>query len=330
MDLKRIFIKDACPTKMGGQAVLEGIMMRGESKNAVAVRLPDDSIHLKVEKNSKAGRLKNIPFIRGVFVFISSLVQGTKTLMYSADVLEESYAADDTQDGEESRVYGFLERKLGERGAWNLMLYFSVAIAVVFSVAVFILGPTVVVNVLKHATHNAVLLNLAEGVFRILLFILYIWIVSKMEDMKRLFQYHGAEHKTIHCYENGLPLTAENAQGFYTLHPRCGTSFLMFVMVVSLIVFSFLGWPNLLWRIVSRILLLPVVAGLSYELLRWAGRSDNIVVRILSVPGLLLQKLTTGEPDLKQLEVAIAATEAVLSEEDNLGKSIIKTERSKT
>ena len=144
------------------------------------------------------------------------------------------------------------------------------------------------------------------------MFLVYLSIISRMEDIKRVFQYHGAEHKTIHCFENGLELTPENAQSFYTLHPRCGTSFLMFVMIISLVLFSLLGWPTLFWRLTSRILLIPVVAGISYELLKWAGRSDNIVVRVLSLPGLYLQKITTNEPDEKQLEVAIASLKAVL------------------
>ena len=174
-------------------------------------------------------------------------------------------------------------------------------------------------NLCRHFTQNEILLNLFEGILRIAIFILYIVLIARMEEIKRVFQYHGAEHKTIHCYENGLELTPENAQQFYTLHPRCGTSFLVFVMVIALALFSFLGWPNLFWRIVSRLLLLPVIAGISYELLRWAGRSDNLIVKILSMPGLWLQKLTTNEPDESQLEVAIAAMKAVTSPEGDLG-----------
>lgn len=176
--------------------------------------------------------------------------------------------------------------------------------------------PTVVVDLVSRITTNEILLNLIEGIFRIVLFIVYIAIISKMEDIRRVFQFHGAEHKTIHCFENKLELIPENAKKFYTLHPRCGTSFLMFVMIISLVLFSLLGWPDLLMRITSRLLLIPVVAGLSYELLKWAGRSDNIIVKILSLPGLYLQKLTTKEPDEKQLEVAIVAMKAALVEGD--------------
>lgn len=316
MDLKKIFIKDACPTKVGGQAVLDGIMMKGAERTAIAMRLPDDSMYIKTEKLPKPSKWAKVPLIRGVVVFVDALVQGTKTLMYSADVLE----AHEEDDIEEDKVFLWLEKKFGKKGAWNAMLYFSVILALIFTVGIFIIAPTAAVNLLKHITKNEVILNLAEGVLRIVLFVLYVAIISRMADIKKVFQFHGAEHKCIHCYENRLPLTPANCQEFYTLHPRCGTSFLMFVMVISLVLFSLLGWPNLFLRILSRLLLLPVVAGLSYELLRWAGKSDNIVVKILSMPGLWLQKLTTREPTEKQLQVAIAAMEAVLAEEGDYGE----------
>ena len=238
--------------------------------------------------------------------------------MFSADVLE-CYEGEGAIEYEDDKVSMWLEKKFGEKGAWNVMLYSSVVFALLFTILIFVIGPTWVVNLCKHFTTNEIVLNLIEGVLRIALFVIYIVLIARMEDIKRVFQYHGAEHKTIHCYENGLELTPENCQSFYTLHPRCGTSFLVFVMVIALALFSFLGWPNLLWRIVSRILLLPVIAGLSYELLRWAGRSDNWIVKILSMPGLWLQKLTTNEPDASQLEVAIAAMKAVTSDEGDYG-----------
>ncbi|MGI6737159.1 MAG: DUF1385 domain-containing protein [Anaerovoracaceae bacterium] len=316
MDLKKIFIKDARPTKAGGQAVLEGIMMKGAARSAVAVRLPDQRIHIKISDNPKRPRAARIPLVRGLIVFIDSLVQGMKTLTYSADVLERFSGEEENEAEEEDRLTRWLENKFGEQGAWNIMLTFSVLLAVVFTVAIFIIAPTVVTNLLKAFTTNEIVLNLFEGILRIVLFILYIVIVARMPDIHRTFEYHGAEHKCIHCYENGLPLTPENCQQFYPLHPRCGTSFLMFVMVVALILFSLLGWPSLLWRIVSRLLLLPVISGISYELLRWAGSTDNWVVRILSMPGLWLQQLTTAEPDNSQLEVAIAALKAVTADED--------------
>ena len=309
MDFKKIFIKNACPTKVGGQAVLEGIMMKGEDRTAVVIRKPDDKLHIKTELLKKPGKWKKVPILRGVFIFVDSLVTGTRTLLYSAEVLE---GCEGSQGYEKDKLTIWMEEKFGEKGALNVILYFSVFLAILFTVGIFIIAPTAVVSIFKYITTNEVALNLIEGIFRIALFVVYILIISKMKDIQTVFQFHGAEHKCIHCYENGLELTPQNCKPFETLHPRCGTSFLMFVMVISLLLFSLLGWPNLFWRIASRLLLIPLIAGLSYELLRWAGRSDSITVKILSVPGLLLQKLTTQEPDEKQLEVAIAAMKAVM------------------
>ncbi|MCL1808662.1 MAG: DUF1385 domain-containing protein [Clostridiales bacterium] len=314
MDLNKIFIKNASPTKVGGQAVLEGIMMRGEDRTSVVVRFPDDSMHIKTEKLPEKKAWAKYPIIRGVFVFAGSLVQGTKTLMYSAEVME-SYEGEGAIEYEDDKLSLWLEAKFGKKGAWNAMLYFSVVLAILFTVGIFIIGPTWVVNFCGKFISNEVALNLIEGVLRIVLFVLYVVLISKMSDIRKVFQYHGAEHLCIHCYENAEELTPENCLNYYTLHPRCGTSFLMFVMVISLIMFSLLGWPNLFWRITSRLLLIPVIAGLSYELLKWAGRSDNWFVKVLSLPGLYLQKLTTRQPDTKQLEVAIAAMKAVLVDE---------------
>ncbi len=343
MDYNRIFIKNASPTKVGGQAVLEGLMMRGSRAMAVALRKPDGGIHLTVEPVRPKGKWAKIPVLRGIVSFVSSLVTGTGTLLYSADVLE-SFEDEEEKESEEERVQapeegaerapkepeekekkkekeekpGFFERHFGEKKAFTLMLYGSVALSLVFVVALFILLPTWVLGFARRAgLENVILLNLLEGLIRIALFVGYVLIVRCVPDIRRTFEYHGAEHKTIHCYENGLALTPENAQQFYTLHPRCGTSFMLFVMIISLIVFSFLGWPNVLLRTLSRLALIPVVAGLSYELLQFTGRHSNLLVKILSWPGLMLQRLTTSEPDLKQLEVAIAAMKAVLpSHED--------------
>lgn len=325
MDLNKIFLKDACPTPIGGQAVMEGIMMRGQTRTAVAVRLPNGRIHMKTSPNKAPSKWMKIPVVRGVVAFVSSLVQGTKTLMYSAEVLEAAEAAADKASGGEedekrpegeSRFAAWIEKRFGEKAAWNLMLYFSVVLAVVLAVALFILLPTVATGWLRAFTDSEFLFNLAEGIVRIVIFVAYIAAISMMKDIRTVFQFHGAEHKTIHCFENNLELTPENTQQFYTLHPRCGTSFLLFVMVISFVLHLFLGWPDLALRIISRLLLVPVVAGLSYELLKWAGRSDNWLVKILSMPGLYLQKLTTKEPDDKQLEVAICAMKAVLVSAD--------------
>ncbi len=317
MDLKKIFMKNACPTKTGGQAVMEGIMMKSVNRSAVVVRLPDGSLFMKNETLPEASPWTKYPIIRGVVIFVASMVQGVKTLMYSADVLE----AYEGEGGVESdRFTLWLEKKFGKKGAWTVMIYLSVILAIAFTVGIFIIGPTAAISWLKIFTHNEIILNLAEGVLRILMFVVYVLLISKMEEIHRVFQYHGAEHKCIHSLENGDELTVENCKKYYTLHPRCGTSFLMFVMVISLVLFSLLGWPSLLWRILSRLLLIPFIAGLSYELLRWAGRSDGWVVKILSLPGLYLQKLTTAEPDDKQLEVAIAAIKAVTDESLPLGE----------
>ena len=314
MDLKKIFLKDACPTSIGGQAIMEGIMMRGPKRSAIAIRLPNGKIHMKTEPTPKGSKWGKVPLIRGVVNFVASLVQGTKTLMYSADILEANYPDDYQKD----KFDIWVEEKLGKEKAWNILMILSVVLAIIMSVVIFMLLPTVVVGLLGKLTQNILVLNLAEGIARMLIFIIYIWVIAKLEDIKRVFQYHGAEHKTIHCFEKGLDLTPENAQSFYTLHPRCGTSFMVFVMIIAVLVHAFMGWPNVWVRVASRILVLPVIAGLSYELLKWAGRSSNPIVKVLSIPGLYVQKLTTNEPDFGQLEVAIAAVKAVLNDGDDV------------
>ena len=231
MDLSKIFLKNACPTSIGGQAIMEGIMMRGPEKTAVAVRLADGSIHMKTQPTPKMCKWGKIPLIRGVVNFVSSMVQGTKLLMYSADILEENYP----DDYEKDKFDIWIEEKFGKEKAWKVLMVFSVLIAIVLAVVIFMLLPTVVVGWLSAFTDSIILLNLAEGVVRMLIFVGYIVLISRMGDIKTVFQYHGAEHKTIHCFENNLELTPENAQQFYTLHPRCGTSFLMFVMVIAVL-----------------------------------------------------------------------------------------------
>ena len=323
MDLSKIFVKDANPTKMGGQAVMEGIMMKGDKKTAVAVRLPGGDIHIKTEENPKKRTWAKIPIVRGVIVFVNSLIQGTKTLMYSADVLEKyEEKLGEGALAEKGKFETWLEKHFGERAVWNILIAISVIISLVFSIGIFVIGPTAVINWMTAFTENEIVLNLTEGLLRIAVFVIYVLLISKMKDIHRVFQYHGAEHKCIHCFESGRELTPENCQEFYTLHPRCGTSFLVFVLVISLIVFSFLGWPNLALRIVSRLLLIPFIAGVSYEVLKWAGKSDNWFIKIISIPGLYLQKLTTAPPDNEQLEVAIAAVKAVMDEDAPLYEGI--------
>ncbi|MGI6751593.1 MAG: DUF1385 domain-containing protein [Anaerovoracaceae bacterium] len=321
MDLKKIFIKEACPTKIGGQAVLEGLVMKGENRSVLVVRKPGGRFHIRIRPVPPRGLLQKIPFLRGIFIFLSVLISGIQTIMYSAEILEEAELEEEHGGEEGKSIYEkdkltiWLEKHFGEKGAFNMMLIFSIILSIVFTVGIFIIAPTLVVNFLSGVVNNNILLNLIEGVFRILLFVLYVLLISRMKDIQNVFQYHGAEHKAIHCYENQLPLTPDNCQQFETLHPRCGTSFLMFVLVISLLLFSLLGWPNAAVRIASRILLLPVIAGISYELLRWAGNGDSILIKILSLPGLALQKLTTAEPEKRHLEVAIIALNAVLSQD---------------
>ena len=308
LDYDKIFIKEACPTSIGGQAIMEGVMMQGPDRVAIAMRMPSGELYLRTKKKPLDTKVMKIPFVRGIVAFARSLVNGMGTLMESADILEE-YAPEYAE--EPGKVEAWVNKKFGPKAAWNILMTLALLFAVVISIAAFIIFPTWVVNFLKKWISDPVALNLIEGLLRIALFIAYVAAIRGMEDIKTLFRYHGAEHKTIHCFENGLVLDPENAKKFPTLHPRCGTSFLVFVLLVSLLLFSFLGWPNLVWRIASRILLIPVIAGISYELLRLAGRSNGRLVRILSWPGLMLQKLTTAEPTREQLEVAILSLKAV-------------------
>lgn len=300
-------LKEVKKTSIGGQALIEGIMMKGPSKIATAVRKPDGEIVIK-ESNIKQifkHKFFKLPLVRGSFVLIDSLVNGVKELMYSAEFYGEDY--------EEDALDRFLKKVFKDK-ADTAIIYTSVIMALVFSIAIFILGPTILTNLLKNIIKNSFLLNLVEGIVRVSLFVGYVYLVSKLEDIKRVFMYHGAEHKTIYCYEYGEELTVENVQRYSTLHPRCGTSFLINVLLISIIVFSFFGWPNPLLRLVIRLAMLPVIAGLSYELNRYVGRSssDNIFTKIIAYPGFLIQKITTKEPDDSMIEVAIAAMKRVI------------------
>ena len=310
IDYDKIFIKDACPTAIGGQAVMEGVMMQGPDRVALAMRLPSGELYLKTKLKKKPHPLAKVPFVRGIVSFVNALVGGMGTLMESADILE-TYAPEEYAE-EPGKVEAWVNKKFGEKAAWNFLITTALLFAVVVSIVFFVILPTWAVNFLSKWIQNAFVLNLIEGVLRIAMFVAYVVAIRRMSDIKTLFQYHGAEHKSIHCFENDRVLCPENAEEFYTLHPRCGTSFLVFVLIISLLLFSFLGWPNLVWRIVSRILLIPVIAAISFELLRWAGRSNGKIVRILSWPGLQLQRLTTAEPNRDQLEVALLSLKAVL------------------
>lgn len=302
-----IVLKEVKKTSIGGQALIEGIMMKGPSKTATAVRKPDGEIEIRESNINPIFKHKffKLPIIRGSFVLIDAMVSGVKELMYSAEFYGEDF--------EEDAVDKFLKKVFKEK-ADTAIIYTSVIIALVFSVVIFILGPTFLTNLLKNLIKSSLLLNLVEGIIRVLLFVGYVYMVSKLEDIKRVFMYHGAEHKTIYCYEYGEELTVENVRKYSTLHPRCGTSFLINVLLISIIVFSFFGWPNPFVRLVIRLAMLPVIAGLSYELNRYVGRSssDSIFTKIVTYPGFLIQKITTKEPDDKMMEVAIAAMNKVI------------------
>lgn len=296
---------------VGGQAVIEGVMMRGNCGIATAVRTHSGEIVIdkkEVVPYTKRYKLLGLPIIRGFVSLIESLVVGIKTLNYSAEFFE---------DGEEvSKFDKWFEEKFKDKSN-DVLAGISLLISLAFTILLFFLLPTFAANFFKRSLAlNTVLLNVIEGIIRVSIFLFYIYFISKIEDIKRVFQYHGAEHKTIFCYENDVELTAENAKKFGRLHPRCGTNFLFLVMVVSIILFSLTGWNSLWERILYRIILLPVVSGITYEMIRWMGKSNSKLAKILSYPGLMLQKLTTKEPDLSQLEVAIAALKAAEGLED--------------
>ena len=291
---------------IGGQAVLEGVMMKNRDKYAVAVRKPNGEIDVEVEEYKGVcgdKKFAKLPFIRGVFAFIDSLILGMKVTTYSASFYEE-------EDEKPSKSEGKLEKLLGNK-ADDIMMTFTVILSVIIAVALFMLLPLFLSDLLGKYIRNASVIAIIEGLIRILIFIAYIAGISLMKDIKRLYMYHGAEHKCINCIEKGRPLTVKDVKRSSRQHKRCGTSFLLFVVLVSVIVFFFIRVDNMALKLILRIALVPVIAGISYEIIRLAGRSDNIVVRIISAPGLWMQKLTTKEPDEDMIEVAIASVEAV-------------------
>lgn len=287
---------------IGGQAVLEGVMMKNKEKYAVAVRRPDGGITVDVDSYQgvlKGSRVNNIPFVRGIFNFIDSLVLGTKCLNYSASFCEE----DEKADGQEAGRTG----GAGEKLMNGLVTCF----AVVLAVGIFIVLPYYLASLMKGYVRNQSLTAIVEGVIRIVIFIIYVSSISLMKDIRRLYRYHGAEHKCINCIEKGRILTVNNVMRSSRLHRRCGTSFIFFVFLVSIVLFFFIRVENPVARCGLRILLMPVVAGISYEIIRLAGRSNNFLVRIISAPGMAIQRMTTKEPDRSMVEVAIASVEAV-------------------
>ena len=293
---------------IGGQAVMEGIMMRNGSEYSVAVRKENGEIEVKKETYKGVGskcRLFRLPFIRGIFSFVDSLVLGMKSLNYSASLFME-----DGEEEEPGRFEKWLQKKFGDK-AEKVIMDLTMVISIILAMGIFMVFPTWVSTLMKPLLGNGIWMALFEGVLRIAIFIAYVGLISLMPDIKRTYMYHGAEHKCINCIEHGLPLTVENVMKSSKEHKRCGTSFLLIVMVISILFFLVIR-PETLWlRLVSRILLSPGIAGVSFEFLRLAGNSDNPVVNLLSKPGLMLQGLTTKEPDEKMAEVAICAVEAV-------------------
>ena len=314
---------------IGGQALIEGIMMLGPDKSSVVVR-KKDGLRIKTEprKVSEGFSLKKLPLIRGVFNFCASMKMGVTALLYSADV----YAEDDEEAAQEpqSRFDAWLEKHLSSEKAQSVMTTLAVVVGIAFSVALFFVLPSLIGSVInRFLTTNELVRNLLEGLVRIVIFLTYMFLVSRMKDMKRVFAYHGAEHKTIRCYEARLPLTVENVRRQTRLHPRCGTSFLFVVIIISILVFSVatqLLAPvtpefhnrvlEALFRVALRLLLLPIVVGISYEFNRLVGRHDNWLTRALSAPGMWLQYLTTNEPDDSMIEVGIEALRQVLPEQE--------------
>jgi uncharacterized protein YqhQ len=302
---------------IGGQAVMEGVMMKNKDQYAVAVRKPDQDIVVEVKTYSgiiKSEKLKNTPIIRGVLNFIESMVLGISTLTFSASFFEE-------EETEKRKQMDEATKKKKEKTEMG----FTVAVSFVLAIAIFMILPYYLSMVFQHYITSPTILALVEGVIRLVIFVLYIVAISKMEDIQRVFMYHGAEHKCINCIEHGLELNIENVKKSSRQHKRCGTSFLLFVLVLSIIFFAFIRVDSHVMRLVLRILLIPVIAGVSYEFIRLAGRSDNKLVNMLSQPGLWLQNLTTREPDDSMIEVGIASVEAVFDWKNYLKENDFRT-----
>ena len=345
-------------TSIGGQAVIEGVMMRGPFKTAVAVRKPDGEITIKETENKVKGGFRKIPILRGVFAFVNSMVIGINALMYSAQFYEEDGTPKEdhlNDDKENNKEQNEKKKKEGSGELSGFALFITLLTSLALSIELFFVLPNVIAGLIvppeanvalasgdtisgevmatlsgdsvsgeilatATASHgrNNVLYNVVESVVKVVIFLGYLILVSQMKDIKRVFEYHGAEHKTIFCYENREELTPQNVMKYKRFHPRCGTSFLLFVIVISIIVYSIVGrHPVLLMNVLIRIALLPVIAGISYEIIRFAGKhTENKCVSWLSKPGLWLQRLTTREPDEKQIECAIAALKAVIPEDE--------------
>lgn len=313
-------------TSIGGQALIEGVMMRGPQKIAMAVRKPDGEIVIEEKEVKGIGKWAKIPIIRGVVSFVSSMVIGVQALMFSAKFfdVEEEPKKEDSKNTEKTSDKVLNDEKKADKkkakkedsqnGLSDTAMYFTVMLSVLLSVALFILLPNFIAD-LVVPEGMVTTYNIVENIIKVAIFMVYLIAVSKMKDIQRVFEYHGAEHKSIFCYENGEELTPENVKKYSRFHPRCGTSFLLFVIVLSIVFFSLLPrFDFVLANMAIRLLLMPVVAGVSYEIIKFAGKSKNKCVAFLNKPGMWLQKLTTREPDLEQIEVAIASLKAVIPE----------------
>lgn len=295
--------KKSCYSGIGGQAVMEGIMMKNKDSYAVAVRKPDKTIELHVEISKQPDNwARKTPFIRGIFNFVDSMVLGMQTLSYSASFYEE--------DAQETGFDRFMSKVFGDK-AEKAMTTVSMIFAAIIAVAIFMVLPYFAASFLERYLSNPSVIAIIEGLIRVTIFIVYILLISLMKDIRRVFMYHGAEHKCINCIENGRPLNVKNVMRSSRLHRRCGTSFILIVMVISIVLFFFIRVDNMALKLVLRLALIPVIAGISYEVLRLAGRYDNWFIKLISAPGMLLQRLTTREPEEDMVEVAIKAVEAV-------------------
>ncbi len=303
-------------TTIGGQALIEGIMMRGPDRQAIVLRGADGFVIKEEEVRPLKDRCPALgwPLVRGVASFVVSLSAGMKALMFSAEHAPEEYR------GEEDRLDRWIQKHFDKKKADKLIAAVAAALGVVLAVGLFMLAPTLIAGLFNRWVTSRFVKNIIEGLVRIAIFVAYIWLVSKAGDIQRVFRYHGAEHKTIHCYEKGLELTAENVRPQPKEHPRCGTSFIFVVMIVSLFVLMLVSWSNPYARVLGKLCLIPVIVGISYEINRWAGRHDNRLSSILAAPGRAMQKLTVFEPDDGMIEAAIEALKRVIPKEKGADK----------
>ncbi len=322
---KEIWMKPKINSNIGGEALIEGVMMRGNDRMAMSVRKSSGEIHTEIKTYvaiTKRNKLLGMPFVRGAVSMLESMIVGVRVLLDSAELV------DFTEDEKESKFDLWMQKKLGAN-YMTYLLYSSVVIALVFGIGLFMLLPNLIADFFsnflsfdKKTGSGAIFANIIEGIIRIGIFISYVFLVSKNNEIKRVFQYHGAEHKTLYALENDEELTVENVKKHTTLHPRCGTTFMFIVILISIVVFTFAGWHSPIVNLLVRLALLPVIAGVSYEVFKLAAKTDNKLVRIISMPGLMLQKITTKEPDDSMIEVAIASLKAVIVKDTGVAEEV--------